>query len=165
MKKVLTRMSFGTLFPIFCLGTRLDGVAFRFCRFPLLRIVAFFIFWKRWLIVKNTLKQNYEFRRLYRRGKSAGSRHVVLYVRRNGLPVSRIGLTVTPKLGCAVTRNRVKRLLRAAWRSLQEELRPGFDVVIVARFACVSAKMPEVAASMRYAARGAGLLREGGSRQ
>jgi len=115
--------------------------------------------------VKNTLKQNYEFRRLYRRGKSAGSRHVVLYVRRNGLPVSRIGLTVTPKLGCAVTRNRVKRLLRAAWRSLQAELRPGFDVVIVARFACVPAKMPEVAASMRYAARGAGLLREGGSRQ
>lgn len=109
--------------------------------------------------VKNTLKQNHEFRRLYYRGKSASSRHVTVYVRRNGRPVSRTGLTVSTKLGAAVVRSRVKRLLREAWRSLQPELPRGYDVVMVARSACVSAKTPEVTASLRKALRAVGLLK------
>ena len=109
--------------------------------------------------MKNTLKQNFEFRRLYRRGKSAASRHVAVYVRRNGRPYSRTGLTVSTKLGGAVTRSRVKRLLRESWRALQPELLPGYDVVMVVRSACVTAKTQEVTASMRKAFRSAGLLR------
>lgn len=114
--------------------------------------------WNGEINVKNTLKQNYEFRRLYHRGKSASSRHVTVYVRRNGRPVSRIGLTVSTKLGGAVVRSRVKRLLREAWHALQPELRPGYDVVLVARSACVKAKTPEVTASMRKAFRAVGLI-------
>lgn len=110
--------------------------------------------------MKNTLKENYEFRRLYHRGKSAGSRHVVVYARRNGRAVSRIGLTVSPKIGGAVVRNRVKRVLREAWRALSPELMPGYDVVLVARSAAAEAKTGEVTISLRKAARGAGLLRE-----
>lgn len=110
--------------------------------------------------MKNTLKQNYEFRRLYHRGKSASSRHVTVYVRRNGRPFSRTGLTVSTKLGGAVVRSRVKRLLRESWRALQPELRPGFDVVLVARSACVTAKTPEVAASMRKALRTVGVTKK-----
>ena len=104
--------------------------------------------------MKNTLKQNYEFRRLYHRGKSSASRHVVLYVRRNGRPINRTGLTVTPKLGKAVVRS----------RELAPEMRTGFDVVLVARNACTAAKTAEVTASLRKAARGVGLLKEGGAK-
>ncbi len=111
--------------------------------------------------MKHTLKQNYEFRRLYRKGRSAATRHVVLYVRRNGRAQNRTGLTVSPKLGGAVVRSRVKRLLREAWRALSPELRSGYDVVIVARTACVPAKTGDVTASMRKAARAVGLLKEG----
>ena len=114
--------------------------------------------------MKNTLKQNYEFRRLYHRGKSYASRHCVLYVRRNGRPINRHVLTVTPKLGKAVVRRRVKRLLREAWRELAPEMRTGFDVVLVARNACTAAKTAEVTASLRKAARGVGLLKEGGAK-
>lgn len=110
--------------------------------------------------MKHTLKQNYEFRRLYRKGKSAASRHVVVYVRRNGRKENRIGLTVTPKLGGAVTRSRVKRLLREAWRALSPELRTGFDAVLVARSACVKAKAGDVTVSLRKAARAVGILKE-----
>ena len=121
----------------------------------MLRILSL---WNGEMNVKNTLKQNYEFRRLYHRGKSASSRHVTVYVRRNGRAASRTGLTVSTKLGGAVVRSRVKRLLREAWRALQPELRPGYDVVLAARAACVSAKTPEVTASMRKAFRAVGLI-------
>ena len=114
--------------------------------------------------MKNTLKQNYEFRRLYHRGKSSASRHVVLYARRNGRPINRTGLTVTPKLGKAVVRRRGQRRLRAARRELAPQKRPGGGVVLVARNACTAAKTAEVTASLRKAARGVGLLKEGGAK-
>lgn len=110
--------------------------------------------------MKNTLKENYEFRRLYHKGKSAGTYHVVVYARRNGRPYSRLGLTVSPKLGGAVVRNRVKRVLRESWRALQPELKSGYDVVLVARSAMVKAKTGAVTVSLRKAARTVGLLRE-----
>lgn len=110
--------------------------------------------------MKHTLKQNYEFRRLYHKGRSSASRHVVVYARRNGSGENRTGLTVSPKLGGAVVRSRVTRLLREAWRALTPELRTGFDVVLVARNACVTAKTGDVTVSLRKAARAVGLLRE-----
>ena len=58
----------------------------------------------------------------------------------------------------------VKRLLREAWRELAPEMRTGFDVVLVARNACTAAKTAEVTASLRKAARGVGLLKEGGAK-
>lgn len=110
--------------------------------------------------MKNTLKENYEFRRLYHKGKSAGARHLVVYVRRNGRRLNRLGLTVSPKVGGAVVRSRVRRILREAWRALQPELRQGYDVVIVARSSSATVKMGEVLSSLRKAARAVGLLAE-----
>ena len=48
------------------------------------------------------LKENYLFRRLYNRGASAVNAYLVLYARRNGTARSRVGVTVSGKLGCAV---------------------------------------------------------------
>ena len=62
------------------------------------------------------IKQNYEFRRLYRRGKSVATPFLVLYALKNRRRINRIGLTVSPKLGGAVVRNRIRRLLREASR-------------------------------------------------
>ena len=62
------------------------------------------------------IKQNYEFRRLYHRGKSAANRYLVLYCMKNRLGRNRLGLTVSAKFGGAVQRNRAKRLFREAYR-------------------------------------------------
>ena len=60
-----------------------------------------------------TIKKNYEFRRLYAKGKSAVTPTLVVYTRRIKTDGNRVGFTVTTRLGHAVTRNRVRRRLRA----------------------------------------------------
>ena len=80
-----------------------------------------------------SLKNNYDFKRLYNRGKSAGTHRLLIYCRSTGRPFSRVGYTVSAKLGNAVKRNRVRRRLREIYRLHEAQLRPGMDMVIVVR--------------------------------
>ena len=80
-----------------------------------------------------TLKENYEFRRLYRKGASAVSGGMVLYCRKNQLGRNRLGVTVSVKLGHAVVRNRARRRLREVYRLNGDKLSQGWDIVLVGR--------------------------------
>jgi len=80
-----------------------------------------------------SLKKNYEFKRLYNRGKSAASSYAAVYCRRNGSSENRLGVTVSTKLGGAVKRNRIKRRLKEVYRINEEKFFAGYDIVIVAR--------------------------------
>lgn len=81
----------------------------------------------------SSLKTNNDFRRVYRKGTSAVRPCVVVYARRNGQRGTRLGFTVTAKVGKAHTRNRVRRRLREIYRLHEAGLRPGYDMVVVAR--------------------------------
>lgn len=71
---------------------------------------------------------------MYRNGRSQANRCLVLYAfPTSSASPARIGLSVPRKVGGAVTRNRVKRLLREAFRQAQGRLAAGYDVVVVAR--------------------------------
>ncbi len=104
-----------------------------------------------------SLKENSVFRRLYYRGTSAGNRFLVVYCRRNGTETSRLGLTVSTKLGHAVVRNRVRRRLREVYRREEATLRTGFDIVIVARSAAVEAEFSQLVRAFSSAADKLGL--------
>ncbi len=80
-----------------------------------------------------SIKENHIFRRLYAKGKSGVTPCLAVYVRRNGQKGNRLGLTVSTKVGGAVVRNRVRRRLKEIYRLHEEELRSGWDVVVVAR--------------------------------
>ena len=80
-----------------------------------------------------TLNRNWQYNRVYGRGKSYVHPHLVLYVAKNRTGAPRIGLTATKKVGHAVQRNRARRIMREA---LREHLSPncgGYDIILVAR--------------------------------
>jgi len=80
-----------------------------------------------------SLTKNYEFRRLYNKGKSAASKCAVVYYTRNNKPENRLGVTVSTKLGGAVQRNRIRRRLKEVYRLNEQSLRVGYNIVLVAR--------------------------------
>jgi ribonuclease P protein component len=81
------------------------------------------------------LSRSADFDRVFRHGRSQGGRELVLYVFPRGEDEGppRLGLSVSRKVGSAVERNRVKRLLREAFASGTLTLTPGIDAVVVAR--------------------------------
>ncbi len=94
--------------------------------------------------MKHTLKKNRDFRRLYARGRSASSDCLVVYTLRNRYGAGRLGITVGVKLGGAVQRNRVKRLIREAYRLHKDEFSPNMDIVVVARHRAVTASYAHI---------------------
>lgn len=74
-----------------------------------------------------------EFDRVYKNGRSQANRHLVLYAFANHSAAPRLGLSVPKKVGGAVERNRVKRLLREAFEHSGGSAAEGYDVVVVAR--------------------------------
>ena len=91
-----------------------------------------------------TLKENYEFRRMYQRGKSAVSGSMVVYCKKNRLDHNRLGLTASTKLGHAVVRNRCRRRLREVYRLNSPALRQGYDLILVARGRTIFAPWKEL---------------------
>ena len=108
-----------------------------------------------------TLKKNYEFHRLYSRGKSAVTPFLVVYARQSKRPGNRIGITVSTKLGKAVKRNRVRRRLREISRLTESRFVPGTELVIVARGRAVTATYRQLELAFLSACGKLGLLSEG----
>lgn len=80
-----------------------------------------------------------DFDAVYRRGRSAANRHLVVYAfSREETPATpaRLGLSVSRKVGGAVERNRVKRVLRERFAEIAPSLPRGLDVVVIARPGC-----------------------------
>ncbi|MCB0881549.1 MAG: ribonuclease P protein component [Thermoleophilia bacterium] len=85
---------------------------------------------------RGRITRSRDFDAVYRRGRSAANRHMVVYAfprEREGDTDARLGLSVSKKVGGAVQRNRVKRVLREQFAGLDNRVPAGQDVVVIAR--------------------------------
>lgn len=79
------------------------------------------------------IKKNTEFQRVFKKGKSFANRQFIVYMLKGDQEEFRLGLSVSKKVGNAVTRNRVKRYIRQAFLELKDDLLPNADYIIIAR--------------------------------
>ncbi len=108
---------------------------------------------------KIIVKQNSDFQRIYRYGRSLANKNMVIYFCKTFHPSQRVAFAAGKKLGNAVVRNRVKRLLREAYRLHQQEIENDYCLLLVGRAAAVEAKAGAVEKSFCSLCRRAGILK------
>jgi ribonuclease P protein component len=106
-----------------------------------------------------SIKKNRDFKSLYRSGKSSVNPYLVIYCRKNRRGESRLGISVGTKVGKAVCRNRVRRRIREAYRLSEEKIRPGYDLVVVARVRAAAAGFQDIETALLCLCGKLGLLR------
>lgn len=82
---------------------------------------------------KYRLRNQADFTKVFKRGRSLGSEYLVLHFSRPRPEGIRIGFSVSRKVGKAVKRNRIKRVLREICRLHLKEFREGYDLIFIAR--------------------------------
>ena len=80
-----------------------------------------------------SIKKNSDFQAIYRTAKSYANRQLVMYVRKTEGSQSRIGISVSKKVGNSVVRHHLVRLVRESFRLHKDEIETGLDIVVVAR--------------------------------
>ena len=77
-----------------------------------------------------SLKENYEFHRVYRKGAFKAGKWIVVYALPNHKKDLRLGISVGKKYGNSVQRSRITRLIRESYRLTEDRIREGYDIVI-----------------------------------
>lgn len=100
------------------------------------------------------LLRRHEFLEVQRRGRRYRGRYMTVIARRRGLgEPTRLGITASRKVGSAVVRNRIKRLVREAFRIGRHDLPAGLDLVTIARPEAFAANIPSIQKELSRAAR------------
>ncbi len=107
-----------------------------------------------------TIKENRQFQRAYKRGKSFVSPVLVSYIIKNNTNNLQIGITTSKKIGKAVQRNRCRRIIRAAFGMLQPNIKQGYDIVFVARAKTPYVKSTDIYVAMKNHLQQANVLNE-----
>ncbi|MBO4569779.1 MAG: ribonuclease P protein component [Clostridia bacterium] len=106
------------------------------------------------------LKKKYQFNYTYHAGETVGERHLLICFAKSKNKVIKIGLSVTKKVGNAVTRNRVKRLLRASISPVLSKLKKDYNLIIIARPTITSIGLNEISEELMVCLKKAGLFNE-----
>jgi ribonuclease P protein component, eubacterial len=105
------------------------------------------------------LKKNKDFQVVFKQGKSFANRQFVVYVlKQDSQAFSRLGLSVSKKMGNAVMRNHIKRYIKEMFRGLVDKLEPGTDYIIISRRPVRTMSYQEMEKSLIHVLKRAGML-------
>lgn len=109
-------------------------------------------------MVLSRLKKSWEFKKVYRNGRTVVSKNIVLYYCRNYLPYNRIGFSIRKTVGKSVVRNRIRRIYREAFLHMEDKLQTGYDFIVIARKPSKEVSFHDACKELRNLCRKAQLL-------
>ena len=103
------------------------------------------------------LRKDSHFKNIYRKGKSLATKTLVFYFIKNDLGYTRVGYSISKKVGKAVTRNRIRRLIKENLKDIPD-LKDGYDIIFIGRIPSSESDYKEIGKSVRYLFRKSGVL-------
>ena len=97
-----------------------------------------------------SIKKNEEFRYVYQNGKSYANKYLVMYICKNAKEESRLGISVSKKVGNSVVRHHITRLVRESYRLHEDVFNSGLDIVVVARVNAKDAGYKEIESAFMH---------------
>ncbi|MDN4071424.1 MULTISPECIES: ribonuclease P protein component [Fictibacillus] len=115
---------------------------------------------------KKRIKKNEEFQEVFKRGKSSANRQFVIYaLEKSDQSHLRLGLSVSKRVGNAVTRNRIKRVVKEIFMKHEGEILSGRDYIIIARNPTADMDFSEMEKSLLHVLQRAGSIRQSKGRR
>ena len=97
------------------------------------------------------VKKEKEFQKVFETGKSTANRNFIIYILpKTGQSHFRVGISVGKKVGNAVTRNAVKRKIRASIYQMKDQLRSDIDFIVIARASCADLPSAEIYSNLKH---------------
>ncbi|WP_128895603.1 ribonuclease P protein component [Longirhabdus pacifica] len=108
---------------------------------------------------KYRLAKNEQFKRIYRNGQSMANHQFVVYSKPSkGTEHFRVGVVVSKKIGNAVVRNRMRRVMKEILRHHKHDIISNVDIIVLARKATLNMNYKQLESSMKHVLRKAGLI-------
>lgn len=99
---------------------------------------------------KYRLRKNEDFKIIYKKGKGYWNRNLGLYIMKNNLNNSRIGFSITKKIGNSVVRNRTRRRMQEIYRRNFDYIKDGYDIIIIPKKNVVDITHKELESAMLH---------------
>ncbi len=103
------------------------------------------------------LRKDSDFKNVYRKGKSYSTKLIVIYFLKNNLGYTRIGYSISKKVGNAVIRNKTRRLIKENLKDISD-LKDGYDIIFIGRIPIAESNYHEIGKSIRYLFRKSGVM-------
>jgi len=84
-------------------------------------------------LTKKNLSKNIEFKKVFLKGKRIKAENLVIFILGNDYKYNRLGLIVKKEIGKAVVRNKIRRLLKEAFRNINKKIYQGYDIIILVK--------------------------------
>lgn len=111
---------------------------------------------------ENRLTRREDFNKVYRHGKSSANHQFVVYIMNQPAAVPgdgfRLGISVSKKVGNAVVRNRIRRLVKEIVRLNGDKIAPRTDMILIARKPAAEMEYAEMEKSVLHVLKRAGIL-------